>query len=175
MELQSVNADDVLTGGIRMGFHVRNEVTQLNVRIFDDTTCTRTFYNNFHKSTDFLYGYFIHLKDINPGERESIVSKLPPIPDFLYGKNTMSIQVDKYQRKKILFLAGSIGTDPEHIMTVSYFYSTHSILIKEFPYLLDHYRFLEAHLNHYIEKTYGKVKLNVWQQIRDGTFTLEDE
>lgn len=169
MALHIISDDEELTGSghYYIKSRVMKEVKEIHFEIMNNRYLTKNFYGNFEKNVEKIDFLFQHLNDITPGERLIMVSILPPIPSFLHGSRHMiTLKVIEDQYNSIGAVANVLNTTLANVLLIVYYISLPTNLYSEFPYLVEHYKFIEMYLNYYIEKTSGIAKLKEYDTIK---------
>lgn len=169
MVLHIISDDEELTGSghFYIKSRVMKEIKEIHFEIMNNRALIKNFYGNFEKNVAKIDYLFQHLNDITPGERLIMISTLPPIPSFLHGSRHMiTLKVIEDQYNSIGAVANVLNTTLSNMLLVTYFISLPTNLYCEFPYLIEHYKFIEEYLNYYIEKTNGSMKLREYDTIK---------
>lgn len=147
---------------------VRREVEEIYSEIMNNDLLIKHFYGELEKNITLMNGLFAHINDMTPAERMMRLATLPPIPAFLCNaKNRIFLKISKDQFNVIGKLARTLNTEMSNLTRILFFVSLPRILYQEFPYLLDHYRFVEQIINFYLEKTDSKNRLQLYDTLKN--------
>lgn len=169
MPLHIISDDEELTGRGHYYIKARTmpEVKDIHFEIMNNVPILKTFYGSFEKNVRRFEVTFRHLRDMTPGERRIILSKLPPIPSFLHGCDMITLKVKEEQYNSIGAVSKLLNTTLSNMMLIIYYISLPANLYGEFPYLGHHYRFIEMYLNCYLHETNGDEKINDYDTIKN--------
>lgn len=142
------------------------EAKELYSETMHDKKSISRFYNTLDGNIRNFDSMFDHIADMTAGERIIRISKLPPTPSFLYGDNQTNLKVTDGQFKMIGTVANIINTKPPNLANILFYLSIDPTLYVEFPYLADHYMFVELLINYYLEKTEGTRRLDQYNVIK---------
>jgi hypothetical protein len=169
MPLHIISDDEELTG--RGHYYIKakamTEVKEIHFEIMNNKPILKTFYGSFDKNVKRFDVLFHHLNDMTPAERRIVISKLPPIPAFLHGCDMITIKVNYDQYNSIGAISKLVNTTLSNMMLIIYYVSIPPNLYNEFPYLGNHYRFIEMYLNCYLRQTNGNERLSEYETIKN--------
>jgi hypothetical protein len=164
MSLNLVNDDQVVISGesryVKMG--VKRDLEEIYSEIMSNEFYLKYFYGKFEENLTLMRQLFAHIDEMRPAERVKRLSILPPIPKFLSDTKKVFLKINKTQFNLISKLARTLNTEMSNIVRILFFMSIPIYLYREFPYMLEHYRFTEQIINYYLEKTDGKERLRYY-------------
>jgi len=166
LRIISDNEEIVGTGHFYIKARVTCDIKELHIEIMNNSELLRSFYNNFGDNIARIDSIFEHLSYMSPSERRISISTLPPIPSFLRGQSSVTLKVKESQYNSISTISKLLGTTLSNMMLIVYYISIPPYLYKEFPYLIMHYKFIEAYMNLYIENTNGSDKFDYYDTIQ---------